>query len=200
MARSIKNLIAAILISLSCYLAWTQALPAYTVTSFLSSRLDEKNILLASRTETIQKIDKLKSEVNSRYSELQRLALVIPEQKGLAEIVTSLDSIYSGSGVNIPELKITDVKSIDTKGLIGIEVDNNATYSQLVSLLRAIEKSTRIIDINSVEISISAESKNVKGLKDPVLTAILKGQAYWIKPGVTSNSNTATVKKDEVDQ
>ena len=181
MVRSIKNLIAAVLISVSAYLAWTGIWPKYVVTSYLKERIEEKSDLLASRSEIVEKIEQLRNESNSKYAELQRLALVLPEKRGLPEIITAMESIYLGSGVFIPELQLGDAKSTDQVNMISITSDSTATYGQFLSLISRLEKNIRIVDLNSISVGVSEESRNAKS-EDPVLTFSIKGQFYWLQP------------------
>jgi len=186
MARSIKNLIAAVLISISCFLVWTRVLSAYTLTSFLEQRIEERSMVLATRNEIYEKIEKIRAESSAKYSELQRLAIVIPEEKNFPGLISAMESIYSKSGISLPELNINEAKSTDQLGKISIEVRNEGTYSQFLNLLRNIEKNTRIIELHDIAIGLTSDSKTA-GLIDPVLSIVIKGEAYWINTSAKAN-------------
>src|SRR3989344_6805439 len=125
MARSIKNLVASILISISCYLAWTSIWPVYSVTLYLKDQIEERNALLMSRAEIFKKIEDLKNESNSKYAELKRLALVLPEKNSYPELITAVDSIYSQSGIILPELQFGIVRENQENQIKKISFENH---------------------------------------------------------------------------
>src|SRR3989344_4317589 len=98
MALSIKNLMAAILISISGFLSFTRILPAYEFVSALRDYIDIKSDLLKDRTEIFNKINNIKAKNDSRFNELQRLSLVVPEKKNLPEIISTVEAIVSQTG------------------------------------------------------------------------------------------------------
>ncbi len=179
MARSIKNLVAAILISISCYFAWTSIWPAYNVASFLKDQIEERNSLLASRAEIFKKIEDLKNESNSKYTELRRLALVLPEEKSFPELITAMESIYSQSGIILPGLQPGAVNDPGKISKISLKNSSEATYKQLLTLMSYLEKGIRIFDINSI--SAGLDSGGIDS-QDPLLNFTLQGQFYYLNP------------------
>ena len=184
MARSIKNLVASILISISCYLAWTSIWPVYSVTLYLKDQIEERNALLMSRAEIFKKIEDLKNESNSKYAELKRLALVLPEKNSYPELITAVDSIYSQSGIILPELQFGIVRENQENQIKKISFENHpqGTYQQFYTLLNHLEKNIRIFDVYSINIGLSVGigqsfPKEISAT-NPLLDISINGQFY----------------------
>lgn len=187
MTRSIKNLIAAVFIAISGYLAWTQIWPAYSVISFLKVQIEEKSVLLASRTEILNQIDKLKKESNAKYAELQRLELVVPEKKSIPEIITAVESIYSKSGFILSELGPGDSLGGSQLANVGLKTSTQGTYNQFLNFLGYFEKNIRLFDTDKLEVGLPRISGEEAG-NDPKLGFTIEGKFYWLQPGVTETT------------
>lgn len=180
MTRSIKNLIAAILIAISCYLAWTEIWPDYAVTSFLKERIEEKNVIVLTKAELVQKVEALRNEMGAKYSEFQRLALVLPEEVDLSEIITALESIATSSGVNLPEVELGSVKNKDGEkiGEVSFKSNFRGTYQQLLTFFGYMERNIRLFDVSTFNILIVPETEDDP---DPLLNVTLEGKFYWLQ-------------------
>ena len=182
MVRSIKNLIAALLISISAYLAWTIILPKYEYSKALKLVIEEKLVLLESRNEVVKKIEGSLDEYQEKYSGLQRLALVVPEKKALPELISTLEDIYSKTGNVLGELNIgTGTTGSEQKANIvsfGINLETN--YESLISFLGYIERNIRLIDMNSISISIKPGEE--VGNQSAILSVVIKTNTYYLKP------------------
>lgn len=176
MAQSIKNLIASLMISISGFLFWTQVLPVYQFTSQLKSVISERRELFISRTEIMKKIEDLNSERGARYSEIQRLALFIPETKSLPEIISMIESMMSQSGNALGEFSFGDTSTPEVLKVIALDIGSIGTYDSLLNLLGIIERNIRLFDVTFISISENPES-----IGGNLLNFQLKGHIYWLK-------------------
>ncbi len=184
MVQSIKNLIAAILIAISGFLVWTQILPVYYSTASLKSTITEKEAILQSRTEILAKIKALNEEYNSRFTELQRLALVVPKSKGLPELVSMVEAIFSQTGNPITEFMIVDSSGQnELLKSMTVTMSSSGTYNSFYNLLKILETNIRLIDVESISVSEDLQAFN----PEAVVTE-LKGEVYWLDQGVTENT------------
>lgn len=191
MTRSIKNLIAAVFIAISGYLTWTQIWPAYSVTSFLKIQIEEKNNLLASRTEIINQIERLKKESNAKYAELQRLALVVPEKRSIPEVITAVESIYSKNGFILTEFGAGDSPGTGQLAQLGFKATAQGTYNQFLTFLSYFEKNIRLFDINKIEVGLPRTAGEEGGITtDPKLGFTIDGQFYWLRPADNVSGGT----------
>lgn len=186
MARSIKNLIAAVLIAISGYLGWSEILPAYSVISFLQSHIGEKTEDLKSRTEIVKKIENLRNESNSKYSELQRLALVVPKKKGFPELITAIENIYSQSGITLPEITLGASDTREQLNQIKFNAEGEGDYIKFLTFLDYLERNIRLYDVDSIDISLN--SLNLSD-PNPELNFNIEGRFYWLLSADISNKN-----------
>ena len=182
MTRSIKNLIAAVLIAVSGYFSWVEILPSYPVITLLKEQIEAKNTLLVSRGEIIKQIDKLRKDSNAKYAELQRLALVTPEKRGLPEIITAVENIYSRSGFILTELGLGDGQKSGQINKIGFKATAKGTYDKFLSFLGYFEKNIRLFDVNKVEVGLPRNAEAEGEINDPELGFTIDGQFYWLEP------------------
>jgi hypothetical protein len=181
MVRSIKNIIAAILISVSAFLSWTNILPKYDYYSALKITIESRQALLKSREGIFEKVSDLQKEYQQKYAELQRMGLVIPEKKNLPEMISTIDSIFSNSGLNPGGLTIGGGKGGQgslTDNVI-FDIVTESTYESLINLLTHIEKNIRLIDVSSLTISVKIGDTPEGSIP---LSVQLKGSAYYLKP------------------
>lgn len=188
MTHSIKNLIATVFIAISGYLAWTQVWPAYSVTSFLKIKVEEKANLLVSRTEILNQIEKLREESGEKYTELQRLALVVPEKRGIPEVITAVESIYSRSGFILSELGPGDSPGGGQLANIGLKTSAQGTYNQFLAFLNYFEKNIRLFDIDKLDVGLPRISGEEEQTDNPKLSFTIEGKFYWLQPGVTETT------------
>ena len=144
MARSIKNLTAAILIAVSSFLAWTEVVPAYGFTGLLKSTIADKQGLLNLKSEVKMGIERLNKERGARYAEIQRFSLIAPETVSLPELVSTLESIFSKSGHLLSEFTIGKSNQANIKnegfGVVNAETNSTGTYEGFLQVLDYLEK------------------------------------------------------------
>lgn len=196
MVQSIKNIIAAILIAISGFLFWTNIYPAYQLTSQLKTKISERELILVSKTEIIKSIEDIKDDYESRYSEMQRLLLVVPDKKSLPEIISTLEAVFFQTGNFIGDLTVADdFKEGETLRNIGLVISSTGNYDSVINLLSIVEKNIRLFDITGISIS-EDQNAAVEGQ----LNIQLNGNVYWlgmIEDGPPASSKTAPIRGGE---
>jgi|SRR3989344_5962481 len=193
MAQSIKNITAAILIALSSFLAWTEILPAYGFTRLLKTEIIERQEVLDLKSEVKTKIEQLNKERGVRYAELQRFSLVAPEKASLPELISTLESIFSKSGHLLSEFTIGKSNEAKSKNsgfnIVTIEANSSGTYEGFIQVMSYIEKNIRLFDVKEVNLTEDLSG----GIGQ--LTSKIKGDVYWIKEIMTSNTDGGEPQK-----
>ncbi len=178
--RAIKSLVGAILISVAVFVFWVVILPGYEGRSHFLSTIESRSVDLESKNGLLRKITELEGEYQSKYAELKRLSLVVPAKKNIEEMITSLDSISSQSGIVLRKMGLfaRDGGDLDLPyNTVFVDLSVSGTYDSLSNFLNTIEKSIRLID--GVELSLSID-------KDPAVSGSgflimsFKGNAYFI--------------------
>jgi Tfp pilus assembly protein PilO len=180
MVRSIKNLIAAILIAVSGYLFWTEAVPKYDNTSLLKADIEAKTITLETRNRILERITKMQSDYQEKYTEIQRLAMVVPEKKNLAELVSTLEDISFKTSILLGEVSISSgaISANEPFNLINLDTSMRTSYDALLNLLAHIEKNIRLIDTTALTIGV----KNDIEEGDLPLEVQVKTEAFYLRP------------------
>ena len=162
---------------------WTNILPEYDYYSGLKTAIGVKQALLTSREGIANKVSGLQKEYQQKYSELERLGLVIPEKKDLAELISTIDSIFSATGTIPNGVVISSVKGgIDSQtDNITFDITTESTYESLLNLLAYLEKNIRLMDTTALTIGIKPGVSTVVG-GSILLSIQIRGTAYYLKP------------------
>ena len=175
MVQSIKNIFAAIIVSVSVYLAWTTILPKYDYTSALKTETEKRADILTVRQGIFKRNVELQNAYQQRYSEFKRLSLIIPASKSLPELISTIESMASAAGVIIAELKIEGGSGVDTFNVINIEVSAEASYDSILNFLGFLEQNIRLMDVNFVSIGSAPGESGF-------LTFEVKAKIYHLNP------------------
>ncbi len=174
-----KNYIGAGLVALAFIGVWGWVLPEYNKISDLNFAINERQVLYASRSATIKRIQDLNKEYQQKSADIARISSLLPSKKSLAEAVSALDKMAIQSGLQLTNATIAGEESKNqTTGnynFMPIETSITGSYLGLVSFLQSIEKNLRIIDV------ISVDAASGTGDKANLLTFSVKGNAYYLK-------------------
>ena len=173
-------MVAAILIVISAFLIGSDALPVYERTSSLKLFIQEKEALLLSRDEIANHINGLRAELESRYGELQRLSLVIPEDESSAEIVSTLDDVAEKTGNIILSMKLEDALNQDKPyNNLNFEVTLEGNYAAMILFVEYLTKNLRLMDIQNIVVGLASQEEVITG--SPKLNSQIKGSAFVLK-------------------
>lgn len=187
MVQSIKNIIAAVIISISVYLIWTITLPEYDQTSALKVEIQRRSEVLIKRQNILQMITNLQDTYQQRYAEFKRLALVVPANKSLPEFVSTIETMASESGLIITELKIESGTGEEVFNVFNFEINANASYDAIFNFLNLLEQNIRLIDVNFLSIG-AAPGETASNF----LTTQIRARTYYLNPQIEPENQTNT--------
>lgn len=180
--KDIKNIIGAVFIAIASFIIWGFVVSAYEKDSHLKTLVDSRSSLLESKQDSLNKIDGLNREQESRFSELKRLSLVIPAKKNIAEMITTIEDISSKTGAPLIKFGIgaqKDSKADLPYNLVSLELGLEGRYQSVIIFLEQLEKNIRLIDINSLAIG---PKDNIPGsVNREILSFQIKATSYFIK-------------------
>lgn len=176
MARSIKNLVAAMLISVSGFLLMTIVWPEYKLTEDLKDILSQRVSSFEDRQNILETVGKIKSEKNNLYAELERLSLLLPRKESLPEIITMIETVARTNGITIQGLTIGRGSNDNGMGQINIKLNSEGSYENFYYLLKTMEKNLRLLDI--ARISISEITRNSS--ENNLIEFSVDGNVYWL--------------------
>ena len=118
-----------------------------------------------------------------QLTEFERLSMSIPTEKDTAELVSSLDSIATETGVVLTEI-VTGDRTVNRRSsgkaesvmfmILNIKIEGD--YSSIKNFVGTLEKNIRLININ--EFTIGRKSG---GAQSGILVADIKSDAYRVK-------------------
>jgi len=179
-----RNSTASVLLLLSAGLFLTVILPYYDKVMVLRDRSTQYKGILANIIEIEQKRDDLKVKYeNLPKEDVQRLEKVLPSQSDIVSLAVNFDSIAARYGISIKSINSTDSSTQSAEGIVQapssslyheatVTLSFIANYESFRAFMSDIEKSLRIIDIQSVTFNSSDD-----GLYDFKVTV----KTYWLK-------------------
>ncbi len=137
---------------------------------------------LIERESALKKIRVLSDQYKDKRSSIQKIAALIPVKKSSAELISSIEQISNATGIRISKLLISDIKGDTTSEYneIRIEITTSGSYQSLITLLKALERNVRLLDVGQV--AISRDIQNLQILNFKIVTS-----AYYLKDNATNN-------------
>ncbi len=172
-----KNFLGAGLLAVAFFLFWVFVVPGYQDATALRTAIGERQDIMTERTALIQRVAQLKSEYDARAADIRTFSAVVPPEKSIAEIVSSLEQIAQTTGVQMTDLNVVQDKSESSRegrGVVNITVQGSGYYSSLVGFLRSFEQNVRLIDVETLDVGQN------KALPDLLIFSI-KATAYSLK-------------------
>jgi Tfp pilus assembly protein PilO len=125
--------------------------------------------------ENSRKLDEARSSLLKKYqsfnkSDIDRLAVMVPESPDNVKLILELDNLASRSGLALQNAKVAD--DIKTVAPAGSQVSNDpyeklrleftlvGTYNNFTQFMKSMEGSLRLIDINKVSFVASDDKQN----------------------------------------
>lgn len=178
MSPSAKNYIGTALIALGIFIFMAIGMPQFSRISQTKDAIKEREALLAERQGLIAKIKSIQIEYNKRKTEVDRFGAIIPSKKSSAEIVSAIENISSGSGLQLSGLMMSNAKddSNTVYDSINMEITVNGQYPALFNFLGALEQNLRLMDVSSVEAGLAPSASGQQ-----VLSFKVKANAYFVK-------------------
>jgi Tfp pilus assembly protein PilO len=168
--------VGASLIAIAGILFWVFLMPLYDNVMAQRDALADRATILENRNTILTNISALTKQYADRSSEIQRFASIVPAQKSVAELVSSVQALASQNGLQLTSLNL----SADTnqgKNVYhsqSIDMGLSGNYLAFKSFLIALEHNLRIIDITSIDASPNNDNSSIIGFR-------IRGNAYYIK-------------------
>jgi len=168
---------------------------AYTKPSYANTGLIKAQI--AQYEEALQKaaeLDALKAELMAKrnsfsQADIDRLQLMLPDHADNISLILELDSLASRYGMALENVDVTTdsgaqgggnasageaIGAIPSYSTITLHFSTFGTYDHFRSLIQDIEKSLRLVDLESLSIKPDAQIKNT-------YTYDITIKTYWLK-------------------
>lgn len=177
-----KNYIGATLISISLFGLIALAWPEYSSISIIRAGIIEMEKNKAMATTALENIKNIKKEYESRGPIVAKVTKLIPQRKNTEEIISTIESIISITGVRLSRLAVGDAKSQSSLpyNLSPIELTINGAYPSISIFLKTIESNIRLLDVTSVQMGKDQQNPGQLSFKISISGYYLKNDAPTI--------------------
>lgn len=149
-----KNYLGVSLAGLAIIIFWIFAMPIWDRTSLLNGAITERENILSLREETLRKIDELNRQYQEKASDVGRISSVVPNAKGGAELVSTVEAIAKQTGMQLVEITMGESGSQQQElQTVFLGLSLTGTYPSLTAFLDLAEKNLRLIDIQEISVS-----------------------------------------------
>jgi Tfp pilus assembly protein PilO len=182
-----KSLTSLFLIAISVGLFYLHIDPRYQTVQQLQIQQEQYQDALDKASELSVVKDELLTKYNNLPQEdLQKLSRIVPDKVNSVKLITDINEVGAKYGIPIESIKVVEeqvdngaqiVDEISLKPYVttAISFKFSASYRDLVSFLKDLEKSLQIIDISSVKFGLAKDDKSQLYDYDVVINT------YWLR-------------------
>ena len=145
--------VSSILIAASILLFFLMVLPAFDKTAALRGSVGEREKILQEMEEIQNRVQELVQEMDSRETEVDRLDLLLPKEKMIPELLSSIESIVAGSGLSLTGINVAELSSQDKKKKLSGDLKLSGSFPSFMNFLDLLEKNLRLINLTTVDAS-----------------------------------------------
>ena len=172
-----KNYLGVGLAGLAIIVFWIFGMPAWDRISLLNGAIAEREDILSSRTEILRRIEDLNNQYQQRSSDVSKISSVVPNAKGAAELVSTVEAVTQQTGLQLIEVTMGESGNQQQElQTVFIELGLTGNYPSLTAFLDLAEKNLRLIDV----FELSASQASIPG-QQIVLNFRVKANAYYLK-------------------
>jgi Tfp pilus assembly protein PilO len=183
MTPATKNYVGATMIGIGLFGLVAFAWPTYNNLSVIRSGLVKINTDRENAISTVDKINKIKTSYEQKTVIKDRVALLVPESKETAEIISTIEDMIAKTGVRLSKLSLGEskAKAESLYSPINIEMTMGGSYSALKTFIIVLEKNIRLFDIANIQ--VGRDNQNIGQLN----FKINAGSYYLKSDAPTSN-------------
>jgi len=150
-----NRLLSSIIIASSILIFFLLILPIFDQTRMLKGAIEQRSMILDELQEVSNRVAELTSEVERNENSIVKLDQLLPKRKEVSEILVTIESIVSSSGLLLSELNLSEPTG-QGGGKINVNIKLSGNFNSLMTLLDLLEKNLRLIEISTMD--IAAES------------------------------------------
>jgi Tfp pilus assembly protein PilO len=176
-----KGLIASLIFAAGAFAFFVLVLPEFDSLSNARAALETRQSLLEETTAELKRVAELEEQYKSRQADIDKLAVMLPEQKRIDEVVSSIQQITSQTGLTLTVL--TTAGSAETGESTGykkifVSFDVSGQYPSFINFLKLLEQSLRLYDVFEI---IGSLIPNPTGTAQNLVNFTVKLNAYNLK-------------------
>lgn len=129
------------------------------------SELRSKETFLQDRTEVVDAVDRLLTQLVDDLSDLQMsIDMAIPTEEDLKNIINQLDGMLARSNSNLDSARVSEARSADlvspqTQGLgfMDMEIDLSGSYPDIKEFVNLLETNLRLFEVVELSVDVDPE-------------------------------------------
>lgn len=150
-----RNILAALVVALGIFGIFAFVLPEYHNITAARELLQAREERLTERQALVKKVAELDEQYRKNVSSIGKLDTLLPTKKQQDEMVSSLHTISTQTGVTLIELAVADSSSQAEASYKSSLITLRAfsRYEQFLSFLQLLEQSLRLYEVQSISVS-----------------------------------------------
>ena len=155
---SSNNLFGSLLIAIAGFGLFGFVLPVYDEIKVTRTAISEREASILELQTALQSIERLKTEMQGRVEEVDKLGGVIANEKRADEVLASIDTIANQSGMQILQFSMGDVGRSEGISTAGVDLNLRGSYVSFMTFLENLENNLRLFDVQNLSIATPDES------------------------------------------
>ena len=147
------KLISSIIVAASVLIFFLLVLPAFDQTLMLRGSINEREAVLAEAREISNRVSELNRQIDSRRSEVEKLDRLLPKSKETPELLTSIESIVSASGMILTEMNLSEVSGQTEIKKISGSFKLTGSFASFMNFLDLLERNLRLVDVGAIDVA-----------------------------------------------
>jgi Tfp pilus assembly protein PilO len=134
--------------------------PKYQELKVVELNIDNQEIELKTKKEYLQMLEELKLELEKNAAELAKVDSALPTDPSVPSLFNYLQVAASQAGLILTEISpfsVADSSALAGLKEIGFNVKISGTYPSVKSFISTLERSARMIEVESISLSSSEE-------------------------------------------
>lgn len=149
-----QNLSSSILISTSILIFFLLILPAFDNALMLRNSIEERENILSETREVSDRINSLSQEIELRDRDIDNLDKLLPKEKQVPELLSSIESIVSASGLILTEMNFSDVSGKEgSVKKVNSTMKLTGSFASFMNFLDLLERNLRLIDVAALDVA-----------------------------------------------
>ncbi|MDX1440628.1 MAG: type 4a pilus biogenesis protein PilO [Rubricoccaceae bacterium] len=175
---SARNIFGSFVIALALFSFWPFVVGRYQEVGAMRAGLAEREALVDRRQSALENIAAEYEQLQSRLTGTDRdkFENIVPSGVDAATIVSSIDSIAAGTGMQLVEVSVSENRT--ERGArtqsVAITMELEGRYESFTSFLAQLERNVRLMDVQSLEVGVTQQSSTI-------LTYSVNANAYFIR-------------------
>lgn len=170
---SSQNLLGSILLAVAAFAFFGFILPVYDEVRATQTAIDDRTASITELQQALQSVESLKSEMQGRIEEVEKLGGVISEGKRADEVLSSINAIANESGMQVVQFSMGDVGLSSGISTGSIDMNLRGAYGSFMTFLENMENNLRLFDVQGISIATPDQTN--------VLNINLKINVYYLQ-------------------